>query len=71
MLVLERGNDNIEEIIENNSFLKKHKQSFVKLQNIDKIDLSATEIREKVKRKESIEGLVHEKIINDVISIYN
>lgn len=71
VLILERGNDNIEEIIENDSFLKKHKQSFIKLQNIDKINLSATEIRKNVKNGESIKGLVPEEIINDVISIYN
>jgi len=69
--VLKRGNDNIEEIIENDSFLKQYKQSFVIFQNIDKIDISATEIREKVKQRESIEGLVDEKIIDDVLKIYD
>lgn len=70
MLVLERGNDDIEQIIEEDDFLKKYKTSFIKLQNIKKINLSSTEIRYKVKKGESIANLIPLEIINEVLKLY-
>lgn len=70
MLVLERGNDDIELIIEDDDFLRKYKTSFIKLQNIKKINLSSTEIRDKVKRGESIKKLVPIEILNEVLKLY-
>lgn len=70
MLVLERGNDDIELIIEDDDFLRKYKTSFIKLQNIKKINLSSTEIRDKVKRGESIARLVPIEILNEVLKLY-
>lgn len=70
MLVLERGNDDIELIIEDDDFLRKYKTSFIKLQNIKKINLSSTEIRDKVKKGESIKKLVPIEILNEVLKLY-
>lgn len=70
MLVLERGNDDIELIIEDDDFLRKYKTSFIKLQNIKKINLSSTEIRDKVKKGESITKLVPNEILNEVLKLY-
>lgn len=70
MLVLERGNDDIELIIEDDDFLRKYKTSFIKLENIKKINLSSTEIRDKVKRGESIARLVPIEILNEVLKLY-
>ncbi len=70
ILVLERGNDKIEDIIENSNFLKKHETAIIKFPNIEKIDLSSTEIREKVKQGKSIETLVPKEIVNKVLEIY-
>ena len=70
MIVLERDNDNMESIIENNNLLKKYSQSFIKLKNIKKIELSASYIRELIKTKKSISGLVPKQIENKVIEIY-
>lgn len=70
MLVLERGNDNIDQIIENDNFLRKYKTSFIKLQNMEKINLSSTEIRDKAKRGESITKLVPLEIIEKVLKTY-
>ena len=54
ILVLERGEDKTEEIIEKNNFLKEYKDSIMKLSDINKIDLSSTEIREKLKKGEKL-----------------
>lgn len=70
ILVLERGKDNIEEIIENNDLLKKHKQAIIKLSNLEKINLSSTKIREKVKKGENIQGLVPNEIIDIILKLY-
>ena len=60
----------MESVIENNRFLKNYKKSFVKLNNIEKIELSASYIRELIKTKESISGLVPKQIEDKVIEIY-
>lgn len=70
ILVLERGEDKTEEIIEENNFLKKYKDSIMKLSNINKIDLSSTEIREKLKKGETIEDLVPKEILKQVLELY-
>ena len=70
ILVIKRNNDNIQKIIERNSTLLKYKNSFIKLKNIEQIDLSSTEIREKVKNNEDITKLVPEEIINEIKKIY-
>lgn len=70
MLVLERGNDSMEEIIETNNFLRRYKTSFIKFQNIEKINLSSTEIRDKVKKGESVTKLVPNEITNKVLKLY-
>ncbi len=70
MLVLERGDDDIEQIIEEDDFLRKYKTSFIKLENIKKVDLSSTEIRGKVKRGESVTDLVPFEIMDKVIKLY-
>lgn len=70
IIVLERGNESIKEIIENDTFLKQYTNSFIVISNISKINLSSTEIRDKVKKGESIEKLVPKVIIEDVLRIY-
>lgn len=70
LLVLERGEDKIKEIIEKNDLLKEHKQAIIELSNLEKINLSSTEIREKVKRGENINDLVPNEIIDMVLALY-
>ena len=70
MIVLERDNDNINEIINKDSFLKQYKDSFIILNNINKINLSASFVRELVKKGESIHGMVPETIERRIIEIY-
>ena len=70
VIVLERDNDVMEEIIENNNFLRQYKNSFIKLNNIEKIDLSASYIRELVQNNKDISGLVPKQIENKVKELY-
>ena len=70
IIVLERDNDNIENIIENNNLLRKYKNSFIKLENIEKIDLSSSYIRELIKAGKPITGMVPEKIESKVMELY-
>lgn len=70
MIVLERDNDDIEKIINENSLLKQYKKSFIILKNINKIQLSASYVRKLVKNGQSIHGLVPEIIEERIIDIY-
>ena len=70
MIVLERGNDNIEKIINEDSLLKQYKDSFIILKNIKKFQLSASQVRELVKNKKSTHDMVPEIIENKVNEIY-
>ena len=70
MIVLERDNDDIEKIINEDGLLKQYKKSFIVLKNIKKIQLSASYVRELVKQGKSIHGMVPEMIENRIIEIY-
>lgn len=54
ILVIERDEDNIEEIIKNDEFLKKHKESFLKVKENIRSNISSTFVREKIKNGKSI-----------------
>lgn len=69
-IVLARGEDNIEDIIENSKFLKKHKSSIIKIVGIEKINISSSLVREKLKLGKPIQNLVPEKIRAEVERIY-
>lgn len=55
IIVLERDNDKLEDIINNNKLLSENKESIIKINGIDIINLSSTMIREKIKNGKSIE----------------
>ena len=61
--ILERENDNMEEIIENNIFLRKHRQVFIKAKYTIKSNLSSTFVREKIKAGKSIRYLTPDEVI--------
>lgn len=54
IFVLKRDNDNMQDIIQNNELLRKYKDSFIELKDIDPIKLSASYIREKIKNGEDV-----------------
>ena len=70
VIVLDRDEDNADDIIENSEFLKKHKLSFVKLKNMKKINISSSYIRKQLKLENSVQDLIPEKIRTEVERIY-
>lgn len=62
ILILERDEDNIEEIIEKDEFLKEHRNSFIKLKENIRSNISSTFVREKLKRGKSIRYLTPDEI---------
>ena len=70
IIVLDRGEDNTDEIIEKSEFLKKYKSSFIKLKNIKKMNISSSYIREQLKLGNNVQDLVPEEIGAKVERIY-
>ena len=64
MYILERDNDCMEEIIENNELLKKHRQALIKAKDTIKSNLSSTFVREKIKAGKSIRYLTPDEVIS-------
>lgn len=54
VLVLERDDDCLEEIINNNKFLKENEKSFIKVKNNIRSSLSSSFVREKIREGKSI-----------------
>ena len=63
IIVLERENDKLEEVIQKNKLLEKYKKSLIKIEGIDKIFLSSTMIRDKIKNGENVEKFINEKVL--------
>ena len=63
LYILERDQDCMEEIIENNELLKKHRQAFIKAKDTIKSNLSSTFVREKIKEGKSIRYLTPDEVI--------
>lgn len=63
IIVLERGEDKLEEIIENNELLKKNKMSIVGVKQIKPIKISSTIVRQKIKNGENIKDFLKEEVL--------
>lgn len=61
--VIQRGKDNIEEIIKSNEFLNEHSKSFIKVKNNIITNLSSTFVRDKIKNGKSIKYLTPDVIV--------
>jgi nicotinate-nucleotide adenylyltransferase len=62
VLVLERGQDSMENIIESNPFLKKYENQFIKVKENVRSNLSSTFVRDKIKRGKSIRYLTPDEV---------
>lgn len=63
ILVLERDEDNMDEIIASNDFLIKHKDSFIKVKNNVRSNLSSTFVRNKINEGKSIRYLTPDEVV--------
>ena len=63
IIVLERKNDKLEDVIQKNKLLEKHKKSLIKIEGIDKIFLSSTMIRDKIKNGENVEEFINTDVL--------
>jgi len=68
VIVLEREDDNIDEIIQNSEFLKKHEKSFIKLKKHERLNISSTIIREKINKGEDVTSFMSERVYNYIKS---
>ena len=64
ILVLERDNDDMDEIIANNKFLSENKSAFIKVKNNIKSNLSSTFVRAKIKAGKSIRYFTPDEIVD-------
>ena len=58
IIVLERENDNLEEIIKNNKLLRDNKDSLIKVKSLEKINLSSSFIRKKLENREDVKKYI-------------
>ena len=63
IIVLEREDDKLEDIIKDNKLLAKYRNSLIKIDGIDKIFLSSTMIRNKIKNGEDVEEFIDEDVL--------
>ena len=63
ILVLERDEDNMDEIITSNDFLINHKDSFIKVKNNVRSNLSSTFVRNKINEGKSIRYLTPDEVV--------
>lgn len=63
IIVLDRGEDNIERIVKNDKLLKDNKKSLISVKKIMPIELSSTMIREKIKRGENVEKFLKKEVL--------
>ena len=63
IIVLERNKDDLDKITEESKLLTKNKKSIIRVEGIDRIDLSSTIIRNKIKNNEDIEEYVDRDVL--------
>ena len=63
IIVLEREDDKLEELIEKNELLRKYKESLIKIEGIDRIFLSSTMIRNKIEDGKDVEEFIDKSVL--------
>lgn len=64
IIVLQREEDVFEDIVNNSKLLKENKESLISANKTNKIHLSSTMIRNKIKNKENIEEFIDKDVLN-------
>ena len=67
IIVLERGNDNFEDIILNSNILSSNRKSLIKIEWINRINLSSTMIRDKIKSGENVKGYIPKEVLEYIL----
>ncbi len=62
--VFERGEDELEEIIQTSKFLRDNRQSLIKVENNVRSNLSSTFVRDKLKKRKSIRYITPDEVIS-------
>lgn len=62
LLVMERGTDRVEDIIENSEFLKEHKGNIVKLEQQIKSNFNSTYVRGQISQDKSVRYLMPDEV---------
>ena len=63
IIVIERNEDNLEEIINSSKLFKSYEDSIVRVEGVERINLSSTIIREKIKNNEDIEEYIDKDVL--------
>ena len=63
IIVLERNNDNLEKIIEEDKLLKNNKEALIVSKKIKPIKLSSTIVREKIKNGEDVKEFLKKEVL--------
>ena len=71
IVVLERDDDSISNIIRENKLLSCYKDSFITIKEINKINMSASNVRRNIAENKSIKGMVPKQIEKMVKKIYS
>ena len=64
IIVLGRNDDDIDSIIEESILLKKYKKSIIQIKEIDRINISSTMIRNKIKNSEDVKEYLLKKVLD-------
>lgn len=72
-IVIPRGDSNEETIIDSNPILKAYKEKFIIVHNLDKLDISATKIRNSINNKKEVCKYTSPKVIDYIYKnhLYN
>ena len=68
IIALERDNDKLEGIIANNNILNNNRKSLIKIDGIDKIYLSSSIVRDKIKNGEDVKEYIPKKVLEYIRS---
>ena len=67
VLIMERENDQFDEIIENNSLLLKYKENLIKLKQELRSNYSSTYVRNQIKANKSVRYLLPEEVYKYIL----